>query len=77
MLVNIHKQKIILLLFLTGVAVGPAQSQVYSLQQCIDTAMVNNKSLQISRNSREVGEQKHKEALANLVPKVNVNADYR
>jgi OMF family outer membrane factor len=77
MLVNIHKQKIILLLFLTGVAVGPAQSQVYSLQQCIDTAMVNNKSLQISRNSREVGEQKHQEAVANLIPKVNVNADYR
>jgi OMF family outer membrane factor len=77
MLVNIHKQKIILLLFLTGVAVRPAQSQVWTLQQCIDTALVNNKNLQISRNSREVGEQKHQEALANLVPKVNVNADYR
>ena len=77
MLVNIHKQKIILLLFLTGVAIGPAQSQVWTLQQCIDTALVNNKNLQISSNSREVGEQKHQEALANLIPKVNVNADYR
>ena len=77
MLVNIHIQKIILLLFLTGVAVRPAQSQVWTLQQCIDTALVNNKNLQISRNSREVGEQKHQEALANLIPKVNVNADYR
>ncbi len=77
MLVNIHKQKIILLLFLTGVAVRPAQSQVWTLQQCLDTAMVNNKSLQISRNSKEVGEQKHQEAVANLIPKVNVNADYR
>ncbi len=77
MLVNIHKQKIILLLFLTVVAVRPAQSQVWTLQQCIDTALVNNKNLQISRNSMEVGEQKHQEARANLIPKINVNADYR
>jgi len=77
MLVNIHKHKIILLFSLTAFIAGTAQSQVWTLQQCIDTAMVNNKNLQISRNSREVGEQKHQEALANLIPKVNVNADYR
>ena len=77
MLVNIHTHKIILLLFLTAFMAGTAQSQVWTLQQCIDTAMVNNKNLQISRNSREVGEQKHQEALANLIPKVNFNADYR
>ncbi len=77
MLVNIHKQKIILLVLLIVVTVRPAQSQVWTLQQCIDTALVNNKNLQISRNSMEVGEQKHQEALANLIPKVNVNADYR
>jgi len=77
MLVNIHKQEIILLLLLTVAAVRPAQSQVWTLQQCIDTALVNNKNLQISRNSMEAGEQKHQEALANLIPKVNVNADYR
>jgi OMF family outer membrane factor len=65
-----------LLLFLT-VASGTAQSQVWTLQQCIDTALVYNKRLQISRNSREAGEQKHKEAEANLIPKINVNADYR
>ncbi len=76
MLVNIHKHKIMLLLFLT-VASGTAQSQVWTLQQCIDTALVYNKRLQISRNSREAGEQKHKEAEANLIPKINVNADYR
>ncbi len=77
MLVNIHKQKIILLLLLTVVAVMTAQSQVWTLQQCIDTALVYNKSLQICRNSREIGEQKHKEAWANIIPKVNVIADYR
>jgi len=77
MLVNIHKHRIVWLLLLTVIVPGKAQSQVWTLQQCIDTAMVNNKSLQISRNSREVGEQKHQEAVANLIPKVNVNADYR
>lgn len=77
MLVNIHKHKIILLLSLAALLATTAQGQVWTLQQCIDTALVHNKSLQISRNSREVGEQKHQEALANLIPKVNVNADYR
>jgi len=77
MLVNIHIHKIILLLLLTVVSVRPAQSQIWTLQQCIDTALVYNKSLQISRNSMEIAEQKHKEAWANLIPKVNVNADYR
>jgi len=77
MLVNIHKHSIVLLLLLTVLVSGKAQSQVWTLQQCIDTALVNNKNLQISRNSMEVGEQKHQEALANLIPKVNVNADYR
>ncbi len=77
MLVNIHKHKIILLLSLAALLATTSQGQVWTLQQCIDTALVHNKSLQISRNSREVGEQKHQEALANLIPKVNVNADYR
>jgi len=77
MLVNIHKHKIMLLLAFTALLAGTAQSQVWTLQQCIDTALVNNKNLQISRNSREVGEQRHKEAQANLIPKINVNADYR
>ncbi len=77
MLVNIHKHKFILLLSLTAFLATTAQSQVWTLQQCIDTALVHNKSLQISRNSREVGEQRHKEAQANLIPKINVNADYR
>ncbi|MDP1622473.1 MAG: TolC family protein [Bacteroidales bacterium] len=52
-------------------------AQVWTLQQCMDTALVNNKNLQISRNSIQIGEQKHKEAQANLIPKINVNADYR
>jgi OMF family outer membrane factor len=74
-LVNIHKQSLILLLFVLGFQ--NIQAQVWTMQQCIDTAQVRNKNLQMSRNSIAIGEQKVKEAKANLIPKVTVNADYR
>jgi OMF family outer membrane factor len=45
-LVNIGKQKLFLLLFLLGFQ--EAKSQVWTLQQCIDTANVYNKNLQVS-----------------------------
>ena len=76
MLVNIHKLKFILLLT-SIVIIQSAQAQVWTIQQCIDTAQVNNKSLQISRNNIQIGGQKQKEANANLIPKINANADYR
>lgn len=74
-LVNIHKQIIFLLFFLIGFQA--AQAQVWTMQQCIDTAQVRNKNLQMSRNNIAIGEQKEKEAKANLIPKVTANADYR
>jgi OMF family outer membrane factor len=74
-LVSIHKQTIFLLFFLIGFQA--AQAQFWSLQQCIDTAQVHNKNLQMSRNNISIGEQKGKEAKANLLPKITVNADYK
>ena len=74
-LVNIHKQYIIL--FLTLLGLNSAQAQVYTLQQCIDTAQVHNKNLQMSRNSISIGKQKELEAKANLIPKITANADYK
>ena len=53
------------------------QAQVWSLQQCIDTAQVYNKKLQVNRNDIAIGEQREKEAKANLNPKVTANADYK
>jgi outer membrane protein TolC len=47
------------------------------MQQCIDTAQVHNKNLQMSRNNMAIGEQREKEAKANLIPKVTANADYK
>lgn len=77
MLVNIHKLKPTLLLLLTLVIITPALAQQWSLQQCIDTAQVKNKMLKMSQNNVSIGEQRHKEAVAGLIPKVNINGDYK
>lgn len=75
MLVNTHKQLLFLLLFIVGI---PAtQAGVWKLQQCIDTAILHNKTLKINRNSIAISEQRKKEAKANLLPKVTANADYK
>lgn len=74
-LVNIHKHHFVLLLLAIG---SPSvQAQGWSLQQCIDTAQVYNKKLQVNRNDIAIGEQREKEAKANLLPKVTANADYK
>lgn len=78
-LVNIHTPawliSIILLIMLMTSYEG--QAQTWSLQMCIDTAQVHNKSLQISRNNISISEQKQKEAVSNLIPKVNISGDYK
>ncbi len=74
-LVNIHKHYLPLLVAVIGF--HTANAQVWSLQQCIDTAQVYNKNLQMSRNNISISTQKQKEAKANLIPKVTVNADYK
>lgn len=75
MLVNIHKLKIIVVLFLFGF--NHAYTQIWTLQQCIDTAHLYNKNLQINRNNISIVNQKAQEAKANLIPKLSVNADYK
>ncbi|MEO6833625.1 MAG: TolC family protein [Chitinophagaceae bacterium] len=75
MLVNIRK---LLLIFLILVGKNTLQAQeAWTLAQCVDTAQVHNKSLQINRNIIALGEQREKEAKANLIPKIAVNADYK
>ena len=51
--------------------------EVWTLKQCIDTAQVQNKNLQINRNNIDISQQKRKEAQANLIPKIIANADYK
>ena len=74
-LVSIYKHTFLVTLLLLVWTSG--HGQVWSLQQCIDTAQVHNKNLQMSRNSIAIGEQKQKEAKANLLPKITANADYK
>lgn len=77
MLVNIHTSRVLFsFVFVIFIAFN-GQAQTWSLQMCIDTAQVHNKSLQISRNNVSMGKQKQKEAIANLLPKVNVVGDYK
>lgn len=75
MLVNTHKYLFTLLLL--TVVVHILQAQTWTLQQCVDTALINNRSLLIARNQTDIGDQKHREAKANLIPKLTVNADYK
>lgn len=75
MLVN-TRELILSLIVLSGWNVAQAQ-EAWTLKQCIDTAQVHNKTLQINRNNISISEQRKKEAQANLIPKVTANADYK
>ena len=75
MLVNTHKHVFISILFI-GWNIVQAQ-EVWTIKQCIDTAQVHNKNLQINRNNISISEQREKEAKANLISKVTANADYK
>lgn len=74
-LVSVHKQTIFLIFFLIGFQ--EVQAQIWSLQECIDTAQVHNKNLKMTRNNISIAEQKAKEAKAYLIPKITANADYK
>lgn len=76
-LVNIHTPKWLLSFVMVMVINFQGQAQTWSLKQCLDTAQIHNKSLQIGRNNMAIGKQKEKEATANLFPKVNVVGDYK
>lgn len=77
MLVNTYTLKPIFILASLWIFAQPAHAQKWTLQQCIDTAQAYNKNLQIQRNNVEIGNQKQMEVKGNLLPKVNVNADYK
>lgn len=56
----------------------PSRGQeVWTLEQCLDTASMYNKSLQIDRNEIAIGREREEEARANLLPKLSLNTDYK
>lgn len=70
-----HKRWLLLLLMTT--AFNAADAQIWSLQQCMDTAQVHNKNLKIGRNMIAAGGYKTKEAKSMLMPRITANAEYR
>ncbi|HEY9489022.1 MAG TPA: TolC family protein [Chryseosolibacter sp.] len=78
MLVNVHIPKRLILFAL--MTVGLAQelrAQVWTLQQCLDTAREKNKNIMINKNNALISKQRFREAQGGLMPKINLNADYR
>jgi len=81
MSVNIYKLS---LLTLFGIWINTATSQqeksqagTYTLQQCIDTALINSTQVKIAGNNRLAAEVKHKEVVAGLIPKLTASGEYK
>lgn len=75
MLVNAHKFIVVLFILLSWSTIQAQET--WTLQQCLDSANLYNKNLQINRNNISIGEQRQKEAKANLIPKLTANAEYK
>ncbi len=71
------KKRQIILSILLAFSGFQLHAQEWPLQQCIDSALVNNKKIIISQNNEEISVQKRKEVTANLIPKLSLNGDYK
>ncbi len=76
-LVNIHIQIILLLLSFAFFPYSRGGAQALALEQCVDTALVFNKTLQAGRNDQALSRLRQQEARGNLLPRVTAGADYR
>lgn len=77
MLVNTHTLKFILILALIVSVPANAQVKEWSLETCIDTALVQNKNIQLAKNQSDIALLKNREAKAQLLPKLFLQGDYR
>lgn len=68
------KSVVLFLMLLIG-TINYAQS--WTLEQCIDTALVNNNAVKILENKNEMALLKNKAVKASLIPKVTANAEYK
>lgn len=75
MLVITHKQ--LLLTFLILVIGWSAKAQEWTLDQCLDSALQYNKSLEMARNQISAADLKHAESRSQLLPKLMASGDYR
>ncbi|MFC0263145.1 TolC family protein [Fontibacter flavus] len=77
MLVNTHILKLALAILTLFSIQAQAQVKTWTLQECLDTAMVQNKNVQMAKNQGEIALLKNKEAKAQLLPKLFIQGDYR
>lgn len=78
MLVNAHLTKLkSILVFTILIFTLNAKAQNLSLKNCIDSALLHNKTLQIAQSDIEISDERNKEAKGGLIPKLYGNADYR
>jgi OMF family outer membrane factor len=70
-----NKNMFFLLLFAIGFQ--QLQAQEWSLDECVDKALANNKLLKIDENNIKASLEKQKEVKANLLPKINASLDYK
>ncbi len=73
---NRIKLKQVLLLLFT-ISFYWMQAQEFTLEQCIEQALVNNKKLKIDQNNIDISLEKQKEVKSNLYPKLNATLDYK
>ncbi|MBL7760885.1 MAG: TolC family protein [Sediminibacterium sp.] len=77
MLVNTRKPFVPLLLLLLLISATAAAQEIWTLKQCLDTALLHNRNLQINRNVILQSQEKEQEIRAGRNPKVNASADYK
>lgn len=77
MLVNTHILKYILVMLIFFSFQAQAQVKTWTLQECLDTAFVQNKNVKMAKNQSEIAYLKNREAKAQLLPKLFLQGDYR
>jgi len=76
--INLHQKAIRVFLALILIQVsGILSAQTLSLEQCIDTALQNNRTIKLSQQDVFLANEKNKETKGNLFPKLNGMTDYR
>lgn len=74
-IVSAHKLFKVILLLIT--ASQTHAQKIWTLSECLDTAVKYNTMLQISGNSIELSNEKLQEAKGNLLPKINTTIEYK
>lgn len=74
-LANTHT--LVLIISMLSYSVTRAQVSTWSLQKCIDTALVYNSQLEIQENLLSISREREKEAKSGFLPKVQLGSDYK